>query len=526
MKACILSLRAIFTSTVATSLLAFAQANDLRTETIRFAPEDFFNLLTLPTEATPIVRPHVEWDAAQALLVSVPIKDMLQDAEISRFYLEYLALAARYVAVVIAYDVADTRYLAQFEDLLYSNDGLQGLEDRIHLAPTRSNSFWIRDNGPIFGFDAQGELIALDTIYRSLEGEIESFSNTIIDLDSKDLSYDFEAFIDYRQVGRNNDVSPLFLSKFIRQNLASPCDTVRPPLHLQGGDYIADGSGNVFISEDTITGNGGRKRHVEAILKEYFGAREVHVLNAPQGAAAKHLDLLLKPLSPSVMVYAEAPLVAENSSLYNKRLSRQVAADQEINLNYLRKALPDVQLVGLPTPPIVGDSALFVHGTIRAQLIVAVCERIGINYLRYHKLAKGAPERESANRMIQKEIAQVVGRPLDLSNRVDLDIACLKILGSGLDALEQFHVASTTVYRTYVNSIIIKTVAGEVALFIPRYKPVEGETQESFDRYEQQVEAAYRIAYPDAAIHWIDCDGMAQKLGALHCLSMTIPALP
>lgn len=514
----------IFSIAVLASDLGFGRPNELRTETIGSVPSGFFNLMTRPTEPVDVSRAFTEWDTAQALLVSVPIKQFLQDESVARFYMEYLGIAAKYVPVVIAHDIADTRYLARFEDLFLKDPNFQGKQDRIHLAPTRSQSFWIRDNGPIFGFDSRGELLVLDTIYRSLEGEIEAFSNTDIDLDSKDLAYDFEAFIDYRQLGRNDDVTPLFLSKFIRQDLQTPCDTVRPPIHLQGGDYITDGVGNVFVSEDTVMANGGQKRQVESILKQYFGASEVHVLNALPGYTAKHLDMLLKLLGPSVMLYAEAPLVSGTGSVYNRRLSLQVGSAQETNLRYLRKNFPDMKLVGIPTPPLLEDSSEAVLGSIRAQLTVAVCEQVGINYLRYVKLAKGSPELENARRMIGKEITAAAGRPLDLGKREDLDLACQRFLGSRLDALEQFHIASTTLYRTYANSIVIKTESDGVVLLLPRYKPVEGEQQESFDRYEQQVEAAYRVGYPDAIIHWIDCDVMVRRLGALHCLSMTIPA--
>lgn len=302
---------------------------------------------------------------------------------------------------------------------------------------------------------------------------------------------------------------------------------MRPPLHLQGGDYFVDGAGNAFVSEDTITANGGQKRHVEAILRSYFGAKNVPILNALPGTTARHLDMLLKPLSPSVMLYAQPLMPSAKSSVYNKRLSKQVESLQRINLNYLRKTLPELRLVGVASPPILEDSPQLTKDTIRSQLIAVVCEKIGINYLRYQSLAKTtSPERVQGSRMIGKALQEIAGRPLDLSQRVDLDIACQAFLGSGLDALEEFYVANTTVYRTYANSVILRPPGGETISFIPRYKPVEGELQETFDRYGRETEAAYRVAYPEATIHWIDCDNMVRKLGALHCLSMVIPAVP
>ncbi|MDQ8197282.1 agmatine deiminase family protein [Pelagicoccus enzymogenes] len=504
--------------------LCDAQLSDVRTETIRSAPEGFFNLLTFPTEPLPVARLIAEWDPAQALLVSIPVKEFLRDESMHRFYGEYLSLALRHTQVVIAYDVADTRYLTNFEETLLKHLENREASEGIRYAPTRSRSIWIRDNGPTFAFDERAELIVIDSIYRQLEGEIDAFSNSSIDVDSKDLAYDLEAFVNFRQAGRNDDVTPLFLAKAIRQDLGVSCDTVRPPLHLQGGDFMTDGEGNVFVSEDTILANGGRKRHVESILQQYFGAEEVHVLNALPGATAKHLDLLLKPLSPRLMLYVEPPNASDTARVYSKRMSREVKAAQETNLSYLRKQFPDMELVSLPMPPIIEDNASHVVASIRNQLIIVVCEQAGINYLRYHKLAKGSAERESANRMIGKAITEAVGRPLDLGSRDDLDIACQAFLGSGLDALEHFHVSSTTVYRSYANSVILKTPEGETVVFLPRYKAVEGESQADFDRYESEVEAAYRIGYPDAILYWVDCDAMVRRLGALHCLSMTIPA--
>lgn len=183
---------------VVAALSGESRVSPPRAETLRSAPEGFFNLLTLPTEATPISRAHVEWDPAQALLLSVSLRDFLQNEDDSSFYLECIELATRYVPVVIAYDVADTRYLAQFEGVLFDHPIVGIRRERILFAPTRSRSIWIRDNGPIFAFDLEGQLIVLDSIYRSLEAEIESYSNLSLDVDSKDLAYDLAGFVDYR----------------------------------------------------------------------------------------------------------------------------------------------------------------------------------------------------------------------------------------------------------------------------------------------------------------------------------------
>lgn len=482
----------------------------------------FFNPMTIPTDPVPLKRLYTEWDETRALAVSTSLVDAIREVKVQDFYRELIAAAIQHVDVVVCYDNFESKHLIHFEKLLLQNPTIATHASRLSFAESRAASFWIRDFGPIFALSQENQLIAIDTIYRNVEGEMETFVNAPLDLDSPDLQQDLNAFISFRKEGRQLDVTPPYLAKHIRQTLSIDCDIVRPPLTLQGGDFIADGAGNVFISEDTILLNGGNKRLVVETIQDYFEAKEVHVLNAFPGNAARHLDLMLKFLSDEVVLYSKAPDTTASQSASARLLARQAKQAQDTNLAYLSKKFSRLRQVPLPSPALIEDSPAMVTSTIVAQVLATVCEEIGINYLSYLALPQGDPKKLSADKMIAKHFHSTVGKALNFNNREDLDLAAQHFLHAPLEQLESVHVSYTTVYRSYANSIILKHAKG-TTLLLPRYRPAKGETLEQMQEMEKQVEAAYATAFPKATFEWINSDYMAKELGALHCVSITIP---
>ena len=79
------------------------------------------------------------------------------------------------------------------------------------------------------------------------------------------LDYDAAGMNFHKAQTRKKEVSPLFIAKYIRQELQLACDIVRPPLHLQGDDLLTDGAGRIFTSEDTLLANGGNVEMVKAV---------------------------------------------------------------------------------------------------------------------------------------------------------------------------------------------------------------------------------------------------------------------
>ncbi|MFP4542307.1 MAG: agmatine deiminase family protein, partial [Opitutales bacterium] len=85
------------------------------------------------------------------------------------------------------------------------------------------------------------------------------------------------------------------------------------------------------------------------------------------------------------------------------------------------------------------------------------------------------------------------------------------------------HVEEQLRYRSYVNSLLLRTADGAAAILVPRYRPRDSAEAPLIARLEAQAAAAYREAIPGVEVLWIDCTSIADYLGAIHCLTATIP---
>lgn len=60
-------------------------------------------------------------------------------------------------------------------------------------------------------------------------------------------------------------------------------------------------------------------------------------------------------------------------------------------------------------------------------------------------------------------------------------------------------------------------------MIIPRYALRNAEEVDVLARMEQAVLVAYREAFPNADLHWLDCDPWIEFFGAVHCITHTVP---
>ena len=137
------------------------------------------------------------------------------------------------------------------------------------------DSVWMRDYGAV-GVTSQGKVGYLDTVYRHYK-------------------YRFR-----------DDKLPTALSSW--QNMS-----VYPtPLILDGGNYMLDSVGNLFMTSVTYNWNKERSvSEIHALLKEYFGVNRVHVLeyagfpNSPSDGTG-HIDMFCKLLDDNTVLIATA----------------------------------------------------------------------------------------------------------------------------------------------------------------------------------------------------------------------------
>lgn len=495
-----------------------------RIDTLVVSLPGFFDLRTHPTEPVPQVRAIAEWEPVNAIAVGIRLKQALADRAIFEYYQSVMEAAGQYVDIVILYAPQDAKLVDLFLKRLEEAGLAQSILERTNFALCDASDFWVRDHGPLFGISDTGELIVFDNSGRKLVAEKEAFYSLPQDFINIDSEMEQESYERYLLRNRNRETTPLFLAKFIRQNYFSNCETIRPPLYLQGGDYSTDGNGRFFVSDDTVLGNDGRLSYLKDVLRDYYGASEVHVLNALPRTNVKHLDMLMKLVSEDTMLLAEAtPEIVENSKSQRARILRELEKIYAANESYVRKRLPNLKLLKLPMLPPLTENVDTVKRRVRSEIAAKICQEIGISYQRYSELLPNDPQKKLVRDKINVYLEKRHGSAFSLWVDKDLDFLAEAHLGLDLNTILATHTDLNTVYRSYLNSVFIKTREGREAWLLPRYKARAGEVEEEVELIERRVETLYRTVSPEAKLHWIDSDVMVDSYGAIHCSVVTLP---
>ena len=484
----------------------------------------FFSPQNSPTAPVPISRGIAEWEASQCLLISLNLKDTLKNPHILNYYIELLKIATQYLDVGIVYGGSDSLETDRFIKRLLELGVTESALERIHIVESLNTSFWVRDFGPLFGLNPSGSLIAIDNSYRPLIPESDSWSRAPMDIDSPDLLGDLKGFEEFKLKNQQSEIVPLYVVKFIRQNLQVACELVRPPLYLQGGDYFTDGQNRFFISEDTVLANGGNLPVIQDIFRDYFGADELFVMNSFPGVSAKHLDMLMKLVSPNRMLLSEPPPVTRDNNQFSRRLANEVSGIQLRNEEYIRRSLPEMEILKVPMLPLTEEDLETVLAKTRAQIFANVCQEIGINYLDHFYLKRNNPAKQVNIEAVHDYLAEVFKKPIDFNKHADLELLARRYLNSDLATLLETDNGSKTVYRSYLNSLYILNSEGKSAWLIPRYAARGNESSEDIAAIEKQVERVFLTAYPQADFHWVNSDVMANSLGAIHCTTLKVPS--
>jgi agmatine/peptidylarginine deiminase len=495
---------------------------DYNQELRQYLP-NFFNPQNSPTEPVPLTRAYAEWEPTQCLLLGIPLKATMWKPAVFSYYLNLIEIASQYVDVAILFGNQDTREQDRFIKRLQERGLSESSFERIHFVEMQTGDHWIRDYGPLFGKSPQGGLVAFDNSYRSLMDEQESWTLAPTDILSADLVNDIAGFEAYKRHNRQVEVAPNYIAKFIRQDLQIDCEVVRPPLFLQGGDYITDGNGRFFISEDTILSNGGNLRNVQAIFRDYYGAREILIMNSLPGITAKHLDMLVKLVDPRTFIFSEAPEQKPGYNKFNRRIAQEIALIQAGNRSYLDRNTSDFKVLTVPMLPLLEEDLEIVLARTRAQIFAMVCEEVGVSYLKYFQL----PPQDEGKLKIAKKVGEYLDeqfqRTIEFNRHTDLDLLARTYLNADLQTLIDTDSGSKTIYRSYVNSLYLKNASGRSVWILPSYAARKGEDEKTMIETEKIVESVYREASPDTEIHWLNSDAMVDTLGAIHCSTLTIP---
>ncbi|MDQ8201806.1 agmatine deiminase family protein [Pelagicoccus sp. SDUM812003] len=480
-------------------------------------PPGFFNAQTFPTKPIPIKRTLDEAHPAAAVLLNVSIRETTADPGLALFYRELIGTLTRNVSVWIGYDEEEAYLLPKLFRTLENDIGSVETPFSVRYLETGSRSFFVRDFGPIFALDHESQLVAIDPIYRTVDQEDEdeeAFAETQESLNR---------FLGYHKQERKNEKVPLQIGRLIRSYLQQQAEVSRPPLFLRGGDFMVDGDGGAFVSENVVTANGGSPRFVRERVREYFGVERVTILESLSHVKTIDLATHFRPLGSSVFMLPLPPPSVANASPAANRLVESFTEIRQANLNTLRRSLPRSRVVDLPTLAIQEADAAESVSRVRARVVQEICQLVGVNYAVYQALAPGDENRKLVERMIANKLTERLGKPVDLAVEGDLDLANQALFGESLETLLFRESMRSVNFRGYGNYLRFQGVNSQPNIVLPRYRALAGESEEGIRQVELTVEQLLKRELPGAELHWIEAEAIGRRGGTLRDIALPIP---
>ncbi|MFM1851440.1 MAG: Porphyromonas-type peptidyl-arginine deiminase [Verrucomicrobiota bacterium] len=474
--------------------------------------------LTKPTNPAPLERFIQPWEPHRALVVALTPSFLTNHPESLQTYLNLFRIAARYLDILVIVPFDRPEVQVQVVQLISKNPADEMLRNRIRFVAATNATIWARDYLPQYALGAKGRLVMLDSGRIDFTADPTEALNLFSDPDvNPSATY-------YRQLQRNlgDDVTPAYLASFIRTNYRYSLQLVRPPIALDGGDFITLGGDDVILSQSTLRFNGGEDEFVEQVLASYFGLKSIHYLETLPGYTIDHLDFILMPANESTILVAEPPPRMESPQVYDAILQEDVAHVLADNRRYLEEHFPNKKLIPVPMPPIPRTPRKEVLNQIRQQVLQELC---GIYLIKWSDIAgrsPGDPVQKETQKQFERALVAQFGQ-VNFENDKDLDRVAHVVLGSSLADLEARHVKHAVAYRTYLNALFLHNRDGQRAVIIPRYKPQTPDEGIILAKMEQRVEAAFKEAFPGADLHWLDCDPIIDSFGAVHCITHTVP---
>jgi agmatine/peptidylarginine deiminase len=479
----------------------FEQAPDTERPSFRFTPPK------------PLKRLITEWEPQRALVLGISFAETMSAPDIAQYQINLIEIAHRYHDVLVFSDHDQTQPHAYFLAQIRDQPQADSILAKTHFIDARNLMRWTRDFGPIFGLSRHDQLIAIDNVYRNLNRDLEEAAYQEND--------SFRRFMTHQ-----GDAMPGDLAVEIEERYEIPVELVRPPIMLDGGDFVHDGRGNVFISTRTLVRNGGNRHTLEELFRHYYGAKKLHVLQALPGATVAHLDMIFKFVDDRTVVLPEFHANAKDD-LFNPYRTDLVKRVQEVlasNERYLRRNFPQLRIIKMPMPP------------IQFQAPEEILEEAIYEFVRIIALSRGIVEPEQleslddANRLeLRAKVNDIIRKeigPIKLETAEGFN-AVLRAYGQApLKKLFDIHSESVTRYLSYINSVFLHNEHGDHGFIVPRFTSPNPSFNERLMAWELEVEEAYRQAWPLANIHWINCDSFVADSGYVHCTTITVPALP
>ncbi len=486
---------------------------------------DEYGLFAAPTAPADGVELVPEWEPVDALVVALPLEGVFARSGMGEFMIDLICKAAAYTDVVVLHDEEELQTVARVIAGVRERDG--GLLDRLHFVPARVGTVWLRDHGPTFARDDQGGLVLLDSIYRDARFEAR------VGQERESLGVDAPT---YRKMAldladrRKDDTTPVYIAQHLRgQAVGRAVRLVRPPAQVWGGDVTTDGRGNLFVSTETLTMHGGKQVELEAVLRDYYGAKTVTYLEPLPGPTVKHLDMFFKVLNENTFFLASYDAPFEGAGEYGRYLNGEIGRVLERNEARLRAGFPDRRIVRVPMPAVV---FLTREEVIREYRDLWYTQKLlgETPSLREHLAAAESPnERVAVERRITKRAVEQYALEFDAEPGSEAELRLVDQLirensSTTLQEAIQNYAPRQVIYKTYLNSVHITGRRGQ-AVLVPSYSPDGRTSAQDAAEMRERVQSAYEAALPGVDVVWVNCDTVIQLSGALHCVTVTVPGV-
>ncbi len=485
---------------------------------------DEYALFAAPTGPAVGVELVAEWQPVRSLVVSVPLEGVFARRGMGDFMLDLICKAARYTDVVVMHDEEALQTVARVVAGVRERD--EALLERVRFVPARVGTVWLRDHGPVFAVDEIGRRVLLDSVYRDARFEARV---------QQELETAGAGAATYQKMAADlakrhkDDTTPVYLAQHLRDGGESEVWLVRPPAQVWGGDVATDGRGNLFVSTETLTMHGGKQFELESILRDYYGAKTVIYLEPLPGPVVKHLDMFFKVVDGDTFFLASYDATYEGAGEYGRYLNDEIGRVLKRNAARLREAFPDREIVLLPMPAVQFKSR---EQIVREYRDVWYTQKLlGEEPALREHLAKAATPNERAHleqriteRALEQYRKEFNAEPGSENEAKLVDLLIRENSTTTLDEAIQNYAPRLVVYKTFLNSVHVKGAYGE-AVLVPRYSADSRTSKQQMADLEAQVRKAYEAALPGAQVVWVNCDTVTEMSGALHCVTVTVPAM-
>ena len=462
------------------------------------------------------------WEPHAAVAVSIPVNAVLHQDALLQIYTDLAAVVTQYCDLLVCYSYRERDELPTLMQHFQQDVRIEKRPYRIEYVDSEINSPWIRDFGPIFARDPDGSVVLFNNRYEILSNEAD-------DLEKKDARtltpYEMQMLEKARaekQSMRENSMTNGYLAKQLHYLYGMDISVEKTGMLLDGGDFMYAGNGKLITGEAGILYGDISKRELTEKLKKTFGLSEVHFLPNLPGMAATHLDMNLMVIDEHHIIVSEVPRRMQNQRIYMDYMYEQLEKHHAHTTKYLKSHFPDMQMHLVPALPVIADTQERVVNKLWNRIFAKVGDQIGVMWGSLEFRPANDKQRIAAETMIVNEISLRVGM-IKPWGQEGLDKVMDFYFGSSFAQEDLIHAERMTYYRSYTNSLFIRSTSGEEVILLPRYKPRTPMERELVPEFETQVEAAYHAARPQAKLEWIDVDAMIDRQGAIHCFATTIP---